>query len=61
MSDLAEPTEIEPGKAITQCYGKSIWNLPKDELLRFLDKDLASKVEGEGASTGLRKYLTSEV
>ena len=49
MSDLAEPTEIEPGKAITQCYGKSIWNLPKDELLRFLEKDLASKVEGEGA------------
>ena len=34
---------------MTKCYGKSIWNLPKDELLRFLDEDLASKVEGEGA------------
>ena len=49
MTNLTEPTELEPGKAITQCYGKSIWNLPKDELLRFLDEDLASKVEGEGA------------
>jgi len=34
---------------MTKCYGKSIWNLPKDELLRFLDEDLASKVEGEEA------------
>ena len=49
MTNLTEPTELESGKAITQCYGKSIWNLPKDELLRFLDEDLASKVEGEGA------------
>ena len=49
MTNLTEPTDIEPGKAITKCYGKEIWNLPKDELLRFLDEDLASKVEGEGA------------
>jgi len=46
MTNLAEPTEIEPGKATTQHYGKGIWNLPKDELLRFLEKDLTSKVEG---------------
>ena len=49
MTNLTERTELEPSKVITQCYGKSIWNLPKDELLRFLDEDLASKVEGEGA------------
>ena len=49
MTNLTERTELEPGKKISKCYGKYIWNLPKDELLRFLEKDLASKVEGEGA------------